>query len=680
MKITHSSGQEYHLSHETKLELTRYNPFFHDMGEQSIPISLPASDHNLALLKHPESTAGRNKIDSRVDATIQSGIYSVNARQAILSAQKNGTIETSFYLREGAFYEKIKDVSLQKIFEDRKLEFGNIDAAIAFMQTLVMNQDPRFACFQVMTDTNVLNSQWHKEDNFLIQYLIQEAFYNSIERKEIIDEKEITIPKGFYITPFVKVRHILEEVCIYLGYSLGTSFLDEAPFKDMVFLNDVIDTIVKSEIQYTSIVPNISVTALFDVLRKFNIEFIPDEINKVLNVVRFNDVLDSSDKMPLDGALVGEIKPNYNNYKKVKLSSKQMNLPKEFDIPYWETGRHKIDNGNTSSEALSMDDLSKQYPTAFVRFQDGAVMRDGFKGNSSIYEIVGSLAHNYTGDGTEVVSDYSYDDTVPSIFHAFIWHYWASFTFPYVGKGKALNSSIVMSADDINEDSNVVGEDLQSNISGLEPMLCFAYRVEGYYLSQGSLSNYNLYGEKLWPYSLFYNGEDGIYEKFWRNRDNLLRNSLIEVEVDLLLSEKQKFTMSSMQKVGINGQEMVLSEMSYSPEYESVEACRFLTTKMQYPINKAKTIHDYFPIRQYRWELKYSTSWVQQSGRGQAFRFKSEPTVFYPPSPTELQFNTGGRYYESEYNVNFGTYHTTEGEFVKVSDETITVWLEAVLV
>ena len=124
MKIIHPSGQAYDLNIDTELEMTRYNPFFHDKGEQSIPISLPATDHNLALLQHPESTAGKQKIAQRLDATIQSGIYSVNARQAILSARKNDSIETSFYLREGAFYEKVKDVSLQEIFEEKSIEIG----------------------------------------------------------------------------------------------------------------------------------------------------------------------------------------------------------------------------------------------------------------------------------------------------------------------------------------------------------------------------------------------------------------------------------------------------------------------------------------------------------------------------------------------------------------------------
>ena len=78
MKITHPSGQPYDLDIDTKLEMTRYNPFFNEKGEQSIPISLPASDHNLALLKHPEITAGRSKIARRLDAQIVVNCFQKN--------------------------------------------------------------------------------------------------------------------------------------------------------------------------------------------------------------------------------------------------------------------------------------------------------------------------------------------------------------------------------------------------------------------------------------------------------------------------------------------------------------------------------------------------------------------------------------------------------------------------
>ena len=93
MKIIHESGESYDLNPETKLEFTRANPFFSETGELTIPITLPASPHNLRLLQNPNRPENKNKISANIQATLQSGVFSLNARQAILSAQTNGNIQ-----------------------------------------------------------------------------------------------------------------------------------------------------------------------------------------------------------------------------------------------------------------------------------------------------------------------------------------------------------------------------------------------------------------------------------------------------------------------------------------------------------------------------------------------------------------------------------------------------------
>lgn len=668
MKITHSSGQEYHLSPETKLELTRYNPFFHDMGEQSIPISLPASDHNLALLKHPESTAGRDKIASRVDATIQSGIYSVNARQAILSAQRNGTIETSFYLREGAFYEKIKDISLQEIFEDKKIEFANITAALNFMHSLITTNDSRFACFQVITDNYILNQRTtrsgHEAGGFF-------KFEKEYDTTETIDGNEITVPKGFYITPFIKVKHLLEEVLAYFDYTLAPSFLDNAPFADMCFLNNNIDTIVDNRIDYVSIVPNITVSELLEILRKFNLEFVPDEQKGVIKIVFFDDLINSTASEDITANVADTLKVNYAEYKQIKLSSDRLSLPSS--TPF-DRQRHEVTKtaSNANTENSSFIDMLAQNPTAYLRKTDGAVVRDVVKGTMLFQEVVGNLSFDYHAGGTLSTDEKNFPDVVPAVFLHLV-------TFPYVGAGRALNSSIVLS-NETTDSTNDMSK--KADTSTLLPMLCFTYSDSVYRFQIGTLSNVGYRGQTLWGYSLMYNGANGIYEKFWRNRDNLLRNAMIEVEADLLLSEKQKFTLSTMEKVLIDGQELFFSEMKYTPEMQQVEPCKLLTTKLQLPLSVAKTETDYLPARTYRWGISRATqSWTWPPGRPSGtygYKYLSDPVPFYPPEPTQAQYNAGGKHYQKTYSVEYGEFGR-DNVFTKYGDGTITVWLIAEL-
>ncbi|NCB44091.1 MAG: hypothetical protein EOM59_15955 [Clostridia bacterium] len=662
MKITHPSGQAYDLFPDTEIELTRYNPFFNDLGEQSVPLSLPATVKNLQLLGHPGRADNVNKPAARINTHIQSGTFAVIARQAILSAQNKGTIETSFYLHEGAFYEKIDNLSLFEIFENQKLEFTDVPAAINFMYTLIPGTDPRFAVFPVFTEQYILNdttTTTTPQGYF--------RFKNEVETTENVDGKNITIPVGFYITPFVKVKHVLQEVLAFLGYTLAPSFLDQAPFSNMVFLNDNLDTIVGKRINYIDIVPDITVKELFNVIRKFHIELIPDEVNRIIHLVPFNKVLSDTVSADLSSYAVSRQVVNYHNqYRQLKLTSEQLALPAEISYLSWQNRRYTVNNKISEDQSLDLINLLSKYPSAYLRNVDGYLVRDGFRADKDFTEKIAHLGINYYAGGPLPVEEHSFPDVVPPMVTLttqspgfIITHK----VYPYAGPGRAMQSKIVFS--DYSEEV--------SNNSPLKPILCLYYNVTTH--CKGTTYNYNDAGVKLWDNSIMWNGPDGLFEKFWRSRDTLLRNALLEVQVDAILPEELKMSLSSVKQVMLNSQKYLVSDINYSTKNKSIGTCSLLSTKLQAPVSEAKQASDYFRQRTYRWNLKYSRSVVDQS----VYRFVSEPVAFYPPDPTPGQYAAGGRYYEKTYNVEYGRIDFRTGEFEKLSDGTLTVWLEPAL-
>lgn len=113
MKITNlSMGEDYNLSPDTKIEVERTNPFFNDYGESTVPLDLPTSARNRRMLAFPETFGGMQKIRP-IDVTIQDGEFFAQCRQVVLNATHKGKISTSFYLNDGSFYSKIKDVKLR---------------------------------------------------------------------------------------------------------------------------------------------------------------------------------------------------------------------------------------------------------------------------------------------------------------------------------------------------------------------------------------------------------------------------------------------------------------------------------------------------------------------------------------------------------------------------------------
>lgn len=663
MKVKHPSGEAYDLLPNTEIEFARYNPFFHELGEQSLPFTIPASQKNLDLLSHPHRADNFRKPLTGLDVQIESGTFNIVGRQAILSAQEKGMIETSIYLHEGAFYEKIEEITLSEIFKDKKITFSSVDDVISFMYSLVSASDARFAIFPVQAETYKLNALSDQTNAMGLR-----KFINEVATEAIIDEKKVTIPKAFFMTPFVKVRHVLSEVLLHLGYTLGTSFLDNAPFNEMVFLNNNIDTLVDNSLNYIDIVPNITVKELFNVIRKFNVELIPDEHQKIVNIINFNDVVNQPSVDISDYAVSKKIVNYHGSYRQLKLSSEMINSPlSKQTLPYHSvfpsmTDYGSLQQGTEQQQGLYLFEILNQYPSAYFRKQDGAIVRDGFQGDRAFIEKITGIGLGYYAGGPLKTEDHTFPDVMPDIKTELKITYnpttYIYTTYPYIDSSRSLRSKIVF--DD--------GRENEGTASDLKAMLCLLYRTSSHCV--GVLNNYDNSGNKLWNNSILWYGEEGIFEKFWRQRDSLLRNALLDVKLDTILPEDLKLFISPVAPLLLHNQKYLLSEMQYSTQRKSVSECSLLSTKIQEPISAAKPASEYFRVKTYRWDLKVSQTWPGQ------YRFVSDPVAFYPPDPTPAQYAAGGQYHGRNYNVEFAV----GGTFDNPQSGTIYVWLEPVLV
>lgn len=668
MKIIHKSGQAYDLPSNFQLEMTRTNPFFHKKGEQSLPCSLPPTGNNMALLGQPTNIGNKKKIEGRIDVSIESGSFFMRARQAVLSAKRKRPIEASFYLNEGAFYERMENLTLKDVFKDKSVEFNNVDAAINFVFSLLTQNDDRFSCCMVSTEDTVLN---------YIDHANPTQFRHAVSRITMIEDKEVQIPKGMFITPFIKVRHVLQEVAEYLGYTLDSSFMDSEPFSKMLFLNNNIDTIILGRIDYVDVIPDLSLHQFFDIFRKFNHEIVTDEINKKLKLVNFDDCLQDSN-IDLTKVLNDELSIEYhNNYRQLKLSSKILNAPDaENKFAGYEAN---AENGFTT-----INELAQQFPSARIQNSDGSIYRIGYKGEREVIERLGSLHCNYFSGDTLNEEDKSFPDTIVEIIKSvFVTQNgeggaiisMKDVLFAYVGKARALRTKLIF--DDEQEDGNNGTKSAEHQ--KLEAMLCFYYQDIELGFNTATIHNYNLLGDKLWDYSLAYNGDDGIFEKFWRKYDDLLRNALLEVRGELLLSESQKMMLSSYKSVKLNSQKLIPSEIKYVPGVKVPQECTFLTTNLQEPIDRAKYISEYFQNSIYKWVLKTQRNFSNNppAGTWEIIKYKSEPTVYFPNNPTQEQFNAGGQYFNMSYDVEYG--YATLFSYTRVGDGVITTWLEPAL-
>ena len=699
MKITNLNHREaYELLPDTKIEVERTNPFFNDYAEQTIPVNIPASPRNCRLLGFPDLFGGRVKMINS-DVSIQDGEFHAQCRQAVLSATRRGSIQTSFYINDGSFYSRLQNIKLKDVFDQPEdiITFSSMSAAISFCANLRSNDDHRFSIFPILvTDDSGETSGFNykivnaygtqvrlTEDTYMLNPDMATArFYNDVVRTEIVDGKSITLEPGYWISPFIRANYVLERIFSHFGYTLADNFFKStSPFSKMVLLNNVIDTIVNKKICVQDLVPDVSVADMLGLFRKkFCCEFAVNEAERTVSVVFLKDIIEAAPEADLTDRMVEEPTISYKAAK--EYSRIVLKADKTLDA----------EAENTYDD---IKEMTKASPTAYFDEVTGCFFKDGWSGVNRVGVKIGEASQPYdTGEGNLEPKEITVPECIPEFrMLSFTYDFDDSQKtidlgrFLYVGNYRSVNSKMVLAESDGEEDT----EDAAKTM----PMLAFCVSIEG--RATGTITpwafgairlgaTYNV--EKVQVnrstttfcyYSLVYNGGSGIFERFYRPYDLLLRNSLQEMRVKLLLSQSEKQNLPAYGKVTIRNVEFFPNKLKFTlgGKDEPLDS-ELLTVGLYHDeegnIDTAPTVTGMLPIMasDYKWVARYIVEFavpeMQQPEETEAI-FK----VIYPPMPGPEW--VGQRWGErSAYVRREGSIFNILG----IADSKVTVWLECV--
>lgn len=644
MKITHTtSGLPYHLRPGTQLEVERTNLFFNEFGEQTLPADLPDTDRNRELTGYIDLLGNKKKPSVQIPVTIQDGEYFMTCRQAIHSAQRKESISTSFYINEGSFLSRVSKTSLTEVFGSETVPgVTTVKEGINFCKSLFTNTNPHFALFPVIIDFDnerrYINRMEYMDasGNISTASTAKVGLYNEYVRTEKVNDNDIRLDSGYYITPFIRADYLLRRVLNYFGYTLTNNFFSStSPFADMVFLNNTMDSLVNGTILMSHLLPNCMCSTILNVYRKkFCCEFIPDEVRKTITIELFNEAVAAPPSCDLTDNLTSYPAIDFPEYQQLKLSSES-----------------SIDDGDQYD---SVAELKSKYPEAWFDGYDCAYYRTGYSSRGILTEKIGSSTIPYYAGGNLKAKEIKCPDASFSILPPLKnptggrrpikeFSEWS----PYIGKGRSLNSTLILSNATSSEEDTSGSED-NSTASNKEhpPMLSFLfYRKEGYCV--GTNTNYN--GTCPWNYTLLYNGPDGIFERFYRKYDDMLRNSLHPIKAKLLLSDSLKMNLPAHRKVIIQGQELLINKFKYylGGKNEPVES-ELMTTHLYEPVNKAISEANRFPDnRVSKWYIVKNEVEISEAEYN-AIPNKGSLPAIYPPPPTQAQIDKGGAYYYRE--------------------------------
>ena len=717
MKITNlDKGKAYQLGEDAKLEVERTNPFFNDYGETTSPLDIPASDYNRMILNYPDTFGLREKMVA-TNVSIEDGEYFSQCRQIILSAQHKGNISSSFYINDGSFYSKIQNVKLKDIFKGEMIPgCTTVDECIEFCRSLVGGENENYDIFPVLlTDDSGMDKEytykilnklgvlkvlpnanyWRYKEGGGYEYVAapkkygvvlcnegNSTFWNIYPTTEYVNEIPISLDKGYYISPFIRANYVLKRVFKYFGYDLKENFFTKTePFNKMVLLNNVIDVMVNGHIRIEDLLPDVSVSDFLSVFRKkFLCEFVSDEGTHTADIIFLRDAIDSAPVADLTRQMTEEPTLSYktkSDYKRVVLRAKQQ-VDSEAEDSY--------DN---------IKDMVAKNSGAYFSNEYGCFYKNGYSGNYKTKVKIGECSQGYdSGEDDIDTQDVEIPEMIPEVRMLQYKQEVDGETITrdmgrwlYIGDYTTLNSSMKVATEDnseTSEDSVTTPVMLAFPYMGTDNMPCgtvTAYDIHSYpFGGFGSHHQGTQTPKKLFDYSLVYNGEDGIYEKFYRQYDLLLRNSLQELKVKLLLSQSQKQNLPSYAKVVIRGVSFFFNKLKFTlgGKSEPTES-ELRTIALTTPVNEAESLEDMMPAMtcKYQWlgfeeTVEVSENDYKKSGNDQDRTFK----IIYPPLPSAEY--VGKKYGLQKSYVSQKTRHATMFRHSKWVYHCTTVWLECI--
>lgn len=271
MRLVTKNG-ELDLPQDFSFEIEKTSTFFSSDGEQSIPVTLPATPRNLSALGQPLRLAGSRSVLTRVDAVLHAGVMQRHGQLVISGASREG-ITASLALGESDIYAKYSEMSVRELFAGHKrTEHSTVEGWVGYFNKVIsgQTQEDELTLMPVLVDKN--------DDRYIILNEPEQSSKTSpqelkwMARVVYAGDSAVQVPEGYGITPFLYFRAFITLLFGKMGLKIGTSAFDDTFFDRVVLLNNCADTICAGSLSYEDLVPSCTVGELLELLeKKFNV-------------------------------------------------------------------------------------------------------------------------------------------------------------------------------------------------------------------------------------------------------------------------------------------------------------------------------------------------------------------------------------------------------------------------
>lgn len=327
MKIITSKGQ-LDIPADYSITIEQSSPAFSHEGTQSLPIELPISDRNITTLDKPIRFGRVDRFVRKLDAKIVAGVFQKDGQLVIDSVGSSSGITGAIMLNESDLYSKIKDVDLKTIFSEIiRGDFASNTNPVTdwynhIYKCMKGEVSDDFTAFPVATDFN-------EETGY---FILNRPDYTSAldpwkliwESRNITTEEESMIyPAGYGITPFIWLWRAIELIFAHFGYTVRNSvFYTDTLLKKVVLINNTADSICKGSLNYSDLVPDVSVSEFLKFLEnKFLTHAYIYPESRAVDFVTLESIIGMQPDLDITSRIDGDAKFYFGETKGVKLSS-----------------------------------------------------------------------------------------------------------------------------------------------------------------------------------------------------------------------------------------------------------------------------------------------------------------------------------------------------------------------
>lgn len=323
MRIQTTEGKDFQLPAGFAAEYNLYNVLLCDAGEQTAPLTLPGIPENLELVGWSNRIDNEYKPFTDLKVLVSDGLMARWCNMGIHSATRKEGISCTLYFAIAEFYSRAGTRKLASLawptYMSPTYTSQTLTQRVQYLINLLKAQyssPTDSAIFGVRPVATTKECTWkfskHVRTGEVGTYVVEnvkgllilngfEKWQSSIDFKseetknltvfegefpqiQIENDVDIPLTLGYGMTPFLKLRYVLEFIFSSFGYTVDMSRVTDITdyYQHRIFLlNNVADAIYGGKLEVKQLVPDVTIKEFIAEIEKLFVgKFIIDEISR----------------------------------------------------------------------------------------------------------------------------------------------------------------------------------------------------------------------------------------------------------------------------------------------------------------------------------------------------------------------------------------------------------------